>query len=151
MSVRENFHNKHLKEIWTPKIFPSWLLCDALAHNWVYLPRAERNGFPLAVFIGLLLQAWLNIPAMLLPSAGPCHIVCLRLSILPCQRVLVVSSLHRRFSEKDLSLDFRWCLISKCPFYSSVLNACFYQGPPKWYVGRYEKHKTLPLRFMFCG
>lgn len=68
------------------------------------------------------------------------------------QRGLAASSLHPRFSGRKLSLDFRWCLISKCPFYSKILNSCFLQsakGPLKWHVGGYRRHRTLPWRSQF--
>lgn len=99
------------------------------------------------------LQACLHIPAKLLSSAGPCHHVCLRLSF-PCPEgpgcKLSLLSVFRR----DGSLDFRWHLIASVPSILRFLMPAFCKAtwsPPKWHVGRYKRHKTLPLRFMLWG
>ena len=82
------------------------------------------------VFFGFthIPQACLNIPATLLPPAGPCHTGCGKLTFHLVKRSWLWAPSTKDFKEEN-SLDFRWWLISKCPFYSKMFNASFYKAP----------------------
>lgn len=144
------FHTKNLKEIWTSKNFPFWLLCKAPAHNRALLRRVQWFLVG-SIVTGLLLG---GLPQYSCHAAAPCW-------PLPCCVPEVKCSTRSEgpgcelsplkiFRERSVSW-FQMMLKSKCPFFSKNFNACFYQStkaPLKWHVGRYKRHETLPLRFI---